>query len=248
VKASRALIPRRSKRSRRSRPGLGTGRHSAGRWQLGLDAVNEMLASSPCRSSLSPRTPERLLTGERPEPAFLITKPFQPETVKAVISQALVLRAPGGALGRRTPPGPAPFGTGGASRRFALVSREPDMAGWVPHFAIAGTAAAGSALRDPRPRRRAGADRVFPLPYRDDGFSRARGGPATRLPPGRGLAPPAGWCGRGSGLSSLAPQPRRRVGPEGRLPAAPGRSDRSGGRIRTSKVWAAVADSGGGPA
>jgi DNA-binding LytR/AlgR family response regulator len=33
--------------------------------------------------------PERLLTGERPEPAFLITKPFQPETVKAVISQAL---------------------------------------------------------------------------------------------------------------------------------------------------------------
>jgi hypothetical protein len=33
--------------------------------------------------------PERLLTGERPEPTFLITKPFQPETVKAVISQAL---------------------------------------------------------------------------------------------------------------------------------------------------------------
>jgi hypothetical protein len=33
--------------------------------------------------------PERLLTGERPEPAFLITKPFQPETVKAAIGQAL---------------------------------------------------------------------------------------------------------------------------------------------------------------
>ena len=33
--------------------------------------------------------PERLLTGERPEPAFLITKPFQPDTVKAIISQAL---------------------------------------------------------------------------------------------------------------------------------------------------------------
>jgi hypothetical protein len=30
-----------------------------------------------------------LLTGERPEPTFLITKPFQPEIVKAVISQAL---------------------------------------------------------------------------------------------------------------------------------------------------------------
>ena len=29
------------------------------------------------------------LTGERPEPAFLIAKPFQPATVSAVISQAL---------------------------------------------------------------------------------------------------------------------------------------------------------------
>ena len=37
--------------------------------------------------------PERFLTGERPEPAFLIAKPFQPSTVSAVFSQALVLRA-----------------------------------------------------------------------------------------------------------------------------------------------------------
>ena len=33
--------------------------------------------------------PERLLTGEKPEPAFLITKPFMPDMVKAVVSQAL---------------------------------------------------------------------------------------------------------------------------------------------------------------
>jgi hypothetical protein len=33
--------------------------------------------------------PERLLTGERPEPTFLVTKPFRPEVVKAIISQAL---------------------------------------------------------------------------------------------------------------------------------------------------------------
>lgn len=33
--------------------------------------------------------PERLLTGERPEPTFLVTKPFNPEMVKALISQAL---------------------------------------------------------------------------------------------------------------------------------------------------------------
>ena len=36
--------------------------------------------------------PERLLTGERPEPTFLITKPFQPEAVKAAIGQALFFR------------------------------------------------------------------------------------------------------------------------------------------------------------
>jgi hypothetical protein len=33
--------------------------------------------------------PDRLLTGERPEPTFLITKPFQESTVQAAISQAL---------------------------------------------------------------------------------------------------------------------------------------------------------------
>ena len=33
--------------------------------------------------------PEKVLTGERPEPTFLISKPFQRETVMAIISQAL---------------------------------------------------------------------------------------------------------------------------------------------------------------
>ena len=33
--------------------------------------------------------PERFLTGERPEPAFLIAKPFQPAMVSAIASQAL---------------------------------------------------------------------------------------------------------------------------------------------------------------
>ena len=55
----------------------------------GLDAVNEMLASFSTPVIFVTAYPERLLTGERPEPAFLITKPFQPETLKAVISQAL---------------------------------------------------------------------------------------------------------------------------------------------------------------
>jgi hypothetical protein len=49
--------------------------------------------------------PERFLTGERPEPAFLISKPFQPAMVSAVASQALFFqrnsrnRAPRAATG-----------------------------------------------------------------------------------------------------------------------------------------------------
>jgi CheY-like chemotaxis protein len=33
--------------------------------------------------------PERLLTGEKPEPAFLITKPFEQEQVRSAVSQAM---------------------------------------------------------------------------------------------------------------------------------------------------------------
>jgi len=33
--------------------------------------------------------PDRLLTGARPEPTFLISKPFRTETLQAAVSQAL---------------------------------------------------------------------------------------------------------------------------------------------------------------
>ncbi|MDQ0313834.1 response regulator [Amorphus orientalis] len=55
----------------------------------GLDAVNELLQELDVPVIFITAYPERLLTGERPEPAFLVTKPFEPEVVKAVISQAL---------------------------------------------------------------------------------------------------------------------------------------------------------------
>ena len=55
----------------------------------GLDAVNELLQSFEVPVIFITAYPERFLTGERPEPAFLIAKPFQPATVSAVISQAL---------------------------------------------------------------------------------------------------------------------------------------------------------------
>lgn len=41
--------------------------------------------------------PERLLTGEGPEPAFVMAKPFQREKLKTVIDQALWLRQPAAA-------------------------------------------------------------------------------------------------------------------------------------------------------
>lgn len=55
----------------------------------GIDAVNEILTTTSVPVIFITAFPERLLTGERPEPAFLVTKPFNPDMVKALISQAL---------------------------------------------------------------------------------------------------------------------------------------------------------------
>jgi DNA-directed RNA polymerase specialized sigma24 family protein len=55
----------------------------------GIDAVKDILEKFPVPVIFITAFPERLLTGERPEPTFLITKPFQRSTVKAAIAQAL---------------------------------------------------------------------------------------------------------------------------------------------------------------
>jgi DNA-directed RNA polymerase specialized sigma24 family protein len=55
----------------------------------GLDAVNDLLDSFEVPVIFITAFPERFLTGERPEPAFLISKPYQRATVSAIISQAL---------------------------------------------------------------------------------------------------------------------------------------------------------------
>jgi DNA-directed RNA polymerase specialized sigma24 family protein len=52
----------------------------------GIDAVKDILARYDVPVIFITAFPERLLTGERPEPTFLITKPFQPETVKAAMA------------------------------------------------------------------------------------------------------------------------------------------------------------------
>lgn len=59
----------------------------------GIDAVKDILAMATVPVIFITAFPERLLTGERPEPTFLITKPFQRSTVKAAIAQALFFDA-----------------------------------------------------------------------------------------------------------------------------------------------------------
>ncbi|TAL78110.1 MAG: response regulator [Beijerinckiaceae bacterium] len=55
----------------------------------GLEAVNQILSSLSVPVIFITAYPERFLTGTPPEPAFLITKPFGVDSLKAVVSQAL---------------------------------------------------------------------------------------------------------------------------------------------------------------
>ncbi len=55
----------------------------------GIEAVQEILGEMAVPVIFITAFPERLLTGNRPEPAFLLTKPYQPATLRAAISQAL---------------------------------------------------------------------------------------------------------------------------------------------------------------
>jgi CheY-like chemotaxis protein len=75
--------------SSETRPGLILADIQLADGSSGLDAVNELLTSFEVPVIFITAFPERFLTGERPEPAFLIAKPFQPSTVSAIASQAL---------------------------------------------------------------------------------------------------------------------------------------------------------------
>ena len=74
---------------KRRTPGLVLADIQLGDGSSGIDAVKDILGQYDVPVIFITAFPERLLTGERPEPTFLITKPFQPETVKAAIGQAL---------------------------------------------------------------------------------------------------------------------------------------------------------------
>jgi CheY-like chemotaxis protein len=56
----------------------------------GIDAVNDILQEFPQTPVIFITAfPDRLLTGERPEPAFLITKPFSEEQLRSAVGQAM---------------------------------------------------------------------------------------------------------------------------------------------------------------
>ena len=73
----------------RQKPGLVLADIQLADGSSGLDAVDDILKIGNVPVIFITAYPERLLTGERAEPTYLITKPFQESTVQAAISQAL---------------------------------------------------------------------------------------------------------------------------------------------------------------
>ena len=71
------------------RPGLVLADIQLADGSSGLDAVDDILAFGDLPVIFITAFPERLLTGDRPEPTYLVTKPFQEASVRAAISQAL---------------------------------------------------------------------------------------------------------------------------------------------------------------
>ncbi len=60
----------------------------------GIDAVNDILKEHGETSIIFITAfPERLLTGDRPEPAFLISKPYSEAQIKSAVSQAMFFRS-----------------------------------------------------------------------------------------------------------------------------------------------------------
>lgn len=71
------------------KPGLVLADINLGQGGSGIDAVSDILSSFDIPVIFITAYPEKLLTGERPEPTYLVAKPFLPETVQATVGQAL---------------------------------------------------------------------------------------------------------------------------------------------------------------
>jgi DNA-directed RNA polymerase specialized sigma24 family protein/CheY-like chemotaxis protein len=75
--------------ARKHRPGLVLADVQLQDGDSGIVAVQEIMRSMDAPVIFVTGFPERLLTGDRVEPAFIVTKPFDPETLKVAIVQAL---------------------------------------------------------------------------------------------------------------------------------------------------------------
>jgi CheY-like chemotaxis protein len=71
------------------RPGLVLADIQLADGSSGIDAVEDILKFGDVPVIFITAFPEKLLTGDRPEPTYLVTKPFKEATVRAAISQAL---------------------------------------------------------------------------------------------------------------------------------------------------------------
>ena len=75
--------------SKTKRPGLILADIQLADGSSGLEAVNDLIATFEVPVIFITAYPERFLTGERPEPAFLVSKPYQRSMISALVSQAL---------------------------------------------------------------------------------------------------------------------------------------------------------------
>ena len=76
------------------RPGLILADVNLGAGGSGIDAVKQILDSFEVPIIFVTAYPEKLLTGERIEPAYLVAKPFLPESIRATVGQALFFHQP----------------------------------------------------------------------------------------------------------------------------------------------------------
>jgi CheY-like chemotaxis protein len=80
--------------SEQHRPGLIVADINLGRGGDGISAVAHIAKTMPVPVIFVTAHPERLLTAERPEPAFLITKPFDPLALAIATYQAITAGRP----------------------------------------------------------------------------------------------------------------------------------------------------------
>ncbi|PJK28174.1 response regulator [Minwuia thermotolerans] len=81
--------------ARRTNPGIVMADIELGDGSSGIDAVEDILDALDVPVIFVTAYPERLLSGQGREPAFLVTKPFEPETLRVTIYHAL-MAAPAG--------------------------------------------------------------------------------------------------------------------------------------------------------